>query len=32
MQVYAERADSAVQRPVRWLAGFATVRAEVGVT
>ena len=30
VQVYAERADSAVERPVRWLVGFAVVRAEAG--
>ena len=30
VQVYAERADSAVERPVRWLVGFAAVRAEAG--
>ncbi|MGF6823771.1 beta-glucosidase [Microbacterium sp. ZKA21] len=32
VQVYAERADSAVERPVRWLVGFAVVRAEAGKT
>ena len=32
VQVYAERADSAVERPVRWLVGFAAVRAEAGET
>nr|WP_315266968.1 glycoside hydrolase family 3 C-terminal domain-containing protein [Microbacterium lemovicicum] len=32
VQVYAERADSTVERPVRWLVGFATVRAEAGQT
>ena len=32
VQVYAERADSAVERPVRWLVGFAVVRAEAGET
>lgn len=32
VQAYAERADSAVERPVRWLVGFATVRAEPGET
>ncbi len=31
-QVYAERADSAVERPARWLVGFAVVRAEAGET
>jgi beta-glucosidase len=30
VQVYAEREDSAVERPVRWLVGFAVVRAEAG--
>ncbi|WZO34252.1 glycoside hydrolase family 3 C-terminal domain-containing protein [Microbacterium sp. LWS13-1.2] len=32
VQVYAERADSAVERPVRWLVGFASVRAAAGET
>ncbi|WP_254774009.1 glycoside hydrolase family 3 protein [Microbacterium sp. cf046] len=32
VQVYAERADSSVERPVRWLVGFAAVRAEAGET
>lgn len=32
VQVYAERADSAVDRPVRWLVGFAVVRADAGET
>ncbi|WP_347976925.1 glycoside hydrolase family 3 C-terminal domain-containing protein [Microbacterium sp. ProA8] len=32
VQVYAERAGSAVERPVRWLVGFATVQAEPGET
>ena len=27
VQVYAERSESAVDRPVRWLVGFAAVRA-----
>ena len=31
-QVYAERADAAVERPVRWLVGFAVVRAAAGET
>lgn len=31
VQVYLSRADSAVDRPVRWLAGFATVDAAAGV-
>jgi len=30
VQVYAERPDSAVERPVRWLVGFAVVRAAAG--
>ena len=30
VQLYLARADSAVERPVRWLAGFAPVRAEPG--
>jgi beta-glucosidase len=30
VQVYASRADSAVDRPVRWLVGFAAVLAEAG--
>jgi beta-glucosidase len=30
VQVYAERPDSAVERPVRWLVGYAGVRAEPG--
>ncbi|HZW41555.1 MAG TPA: glycoside hydrolase family 3 C-terminal domain-containing protein, partial [Agromyces sp.] len=32
VQVYAERADSEVERPARWLVGFAVVRAEAGET
>jgi beta-glucosidase len=32
VQVYLSRPDSAVGRPVRWLAGFAVVRAEPGET
>jgi beta-glucosidase len=32
VQVYAERADSSVERPARWLVGFAVVRAEPGET
>jgi beta-glucosidase len=32
VQVYAERGDSAVERPLRWLVGFATVQAEPGET
>lgn len=30
IQVYASRPDSAVERPVRWLAGFAKVEARAG--
>lgn len=30
VQVYAQRRDSAVERPVRWLAGFAPVRLSPG--
>lgn len=32
VQVYAERAASAVERPERWLVGFAPVHAEAGET
>ncbi|WES63072.1 glycoside hydrolase family 3 C-terminal domain-containing protein [Microbacter sp. GSS18] len=32
VQVYAERPESAVERPVRWLVGFAVVRAAAGET
>jgi beta-glucosidase len=32
VQVYAARPDSAVERPVRWLAGFAVVTAQPGET
>ena len=32
VQVYAERPDSDVERPVRWLVGFAVVRADAGET
>ena len=32
VQVYASRPDSAVERPVRWLAGFAAVDAGPGET
>lgn len=32
VQVYAERGDSAVDRPVRWLVGAAVVRAEAGAS
>jgi len=30
VQVYAERQDSAVDRPVRWLVGFAPARVPAG--
>ncbi|GAA5065640.1 beta-glucosidase family protein [Nocardia callitridis] len=30
VQVYLSRSDSTVERPVRWLAGFATVFADPG--
>lgn len=30
VQVYAERTDSTVERPVRWLVGFAAVHAAAG--
>jgi beta-glucosidase len=30
VQVYAERSDSAVERPQRWLVGFAPVRVGAG--
>jgi beta-glucosidase len=32
VQVYASRPDSAVERPARWLAGFAVVHADPGET
>jgi beta-glucosidase len=32
VQLYLSRDDSAVDRPVRWLAGHAVVRAEAGET
>jgi len=32
VQVYVSRKNSAIDRPVRWLAGFAAVRAEAGET
>lgn len=32
VQVYAERPDSTVERPVRWLVGFAPVRVPAGST
>lgn len=32
VQVYAERAESAVDRPARWLVGFAAVEAAAGAT
>jgi beta-glucosidase len=31
VQVYAERGDSAVERPARWLVGFAPVQVPAGV-
>ncbi len=30
VQVYVERSESAVDRPVRWLAGFGVVRLDAG--
>ena len=30
VQVYASRPDSAIERPARWLAGFAVVEAAAG--
>jgi beta-glucosidase len=32
VQVYAERSESVVDRPVRWLVGFAPVRAAAGAS
>lgn len=32
IQVFADRADSIVDRPVRWLVGFAAVRLQPGET
>ena len=32
VQVYLSKQDSAVERPVRWLAGFTAVHAEPGQT
>ncbi|USQ85585.1 glycoside hydrolase family 3 C-terminal domain-containing protein [Streptomyces phaeoluteigriseus] len=32
VQIYAARPESAVERPVRWFAGYAAVRAEPGRT
>jgi len=32
VQVYVSRPDSAVERPAKWLAGFATVDADPGET
>lgn len=32
VQVYLSRPDSAVERPERWFAGYATVRGEAGRT
>jgi beta-glucosidase len=30
VQIYAERPDSAIERPVRWLVGFAPARVPAG--
>jgi beta-glucosidase len=30
VQLYASRAGSALERPVRWLVGFAAVEADAG--
>ncbi|MFC0678770.1 beta-glucosidase [Lysobacter korlensis] len=32
VQLYAERSDGPIDRPVRWLVGFGTLRAEPGET
>jgi beta-glucosidase len=32
VQLYLARPGSSIERPVRWLAGFAAVRAEPGET
>ncbi|MCU1407669.1 MAG: glycosyl hydrolase [Glaciihabitans sp.] len=32
LQAYAERPDSTIERPVRWLVGFATSTIEAGAT
>ena len=32
VQVYAERTDSAIERPVRWLVGFAPVHVDAAKT
>ncbi|QHC65746.1 glycosyl hydrolase [Rathayibacter sp. VKM Ac-2759] len=32
LQAYAERRDSAVERPVRWLVGFESASVEAGAT
>jgi beta-glucosidase len=32
VQVYAERPDSSVERPVRWLVGFSVVHLAAGAT
>ena len=32
VQLYASRPDSAVERPAKWLAGFAAVDADPGET
>ena len=30
IQVYASRPDSAIERPARWLVGFAVIEADAG--
>ena len=32
VQIYAQRGDSALERPARWLVGYAVVRADAGET
>jgi beta-glucosidase len=32
VQLYASRSDGRIERPLRWLAGFAPVEAEAGAT
>jgi len=32
VQVYASRPDSEIERPAKWLAGFAVVEADPGET
>jgi beta-glucosidase len=32
IQIYASRPDSAIDRPVRWLVGFAVAKAAAGET